>query len=393
MSERRLLMIPGPIIFEPSVLRSLSIGHLSHMAPEFTEIFADSLRKLRELMFVDENYKVVIMTGSGTLAMEASTANFLNENDNVLVVSNGYFGDRMHEILRKYPVNVDVLRVKEPGEVVNEELIIEKLNEKRYSLIAVTHVDTSTAVRQNIEKLGKIVREYDALLVVDGVCSVAGEEIRMKDWGIDIVFTGSQKAIGVPVGLALIWISPKALDRLKETRAKLAPYYMDLNKWIDIMDSYEKLNPKYFATPAVNLIVGLNESLNLILEEGLERRFKRHRVLSKAFREGIRSLGLEILAKSEEWAASTVTAIYLPEQIKLSDFKREMLNRNVVVAGGLYEGIKDRYFRVGHMGPVNANDIVATIAAIERSLLKLGYPIKIGSGLMAVQKALNESNY
>jgi len=393
MSERRLLMIPGPIIFEPSVLRSLSKGHLSHMSTEFTKLFAEVLGNLKRLLFVDDEFKTIVLAGSGTLAMEASTTNFIRKDDNVLVISNGVFGDRMAELLSRYPVKVDLLKVNSPGEVVDNGLIEERLKEKNYSLVAVTHVDTSTAVRHNIEELGHIVKDYNALLVVDGVCSVAGEEIRMKDWNIDVVLTGSQKAIGVPVGLALIWLSPRALDRLKETNARYAPYYMDFNKWIDVMDSYEQLKPIYFATPAVNLIVGLHESLKLIFEEGLENRFRRHRVLSEAFRKGVRSLGLNLLAKNDDIAASTVTAVYLPENIDLSDFRREMASRNVIVAGGLYPSIKTRYFRVGHMGPVNANDIASTMATIERSLVKLGYPINLGDGLSVVQRFLSEHGF
>lgn len=393
MSERRLLMIPGPVIFEPSVLRSMGVGHLSHMSAEFTEVFSSVLGDLKRLLYVNDEFKVLVLSGSGTLAMEAGVTNFINRNDRILVVSNGVFGDRMAEILARYPVKVDVLRVKGPGGVVDNSLIEERLKEKKYSLVTVTHVDTSTSVRHNIEELGKIVRDFNVLLVVDGVCSVAGEEIRMKDWDLDVVLTGSQKAVGVPAGLALIWLSPKALNRLKETNSRFAPYYMDFKRWIKVMDSYENLKPIYFATPAVNLIVALNESLKLIFKEGLDKRFRRHRVLSTAFRKGVETLGLRFLVESDDIAASTVTAIYLPEDIRLADFRREMAERNVIVAGGLYPQIKDKYFRVGHMGSVNANDIISAIAAIERSLKTLEYPVELGDGVVAAQRILIEHGF
>ena len=392
MDERRLLTIPGPTIFDPSVLRSLSVGHLGHTSENFIRIFSEVLGNLRELLYADENYRPVVLAGSGTLAMEAGTSNFIKKDDNVLVVSNGVFGDRMVELLNKYPINVDALRVKEPGEVVDSNAVAEKLDQKEYGLVTVTHVDTSTAVRQDLVQVGRIVRKHDALLVVDGVCSVAGEEIRMKDWGIDVVLTGSQKALGVPAGLAILWLSPKALDRLSETKGKYSPYYMDLTKWIGIMESYEKLKAAYFATPAVNLIIGLHRSLELMFEEGIENRFRRHKNLSKAFRSGIQQLGLRLVAKSEDIAASTVTAAYLPENVELGEFRKEMLARNVVVAGGLYPSIKSNYFRVGHMGPINANDIVSVVAAIERSLKKLGYEVKPGDGVTATQRVLSDFN-
>lgn len=391
-SERSLLMIPGPTIFEPSVLRELSITTLSHTSKEFIQIFHETLKNLRKIVFVNEEYKPIVLAGSGTLAMEISVANFIKGNDKVLVVSNGYFGDRMIEILSKYPVKVDVLKVEELGGVIKTSKILEEINKGNYSLVTVTHVDTSTGVRQELKELGEeLKKHHETLLIVDGVCSVAGEELYMKDWGIDILFTGSQKALGVPPGLSIIWLSPKALERLKNTKSKYASYYMELTRWIKIMDSYEELKAAYFATPAVNLIIALNKSLKLILEEGIENRFKRHKILSRAFRKGIEAMRLKIMAKSEDCAASTVTAIYLPENIDLQQFLTEMSKRNIIVAGGLYPGIK--YFRVGHMGSVNANDIIATISAIERGLNTLGYEITIGESLKEVQKQLIQEKY
>jgi len=393
MSERRLMTIPGPTIFDPSVLRSLSIGHLSHTSKEFVKIFSEVLAKLRKLLYVDDEYKVVVLAGSGTLAMETAISNLIEKDDNVLVVSNGVFGDRMRDLLERYPVNIDIIRVKEPGETVPIRMIREKLDEKDYSMITVTHVDTSTAVRQNIAEIGELVRDRETLLIVDGVCSVGGEEIKMDDWGLDVVLTGSQKALGVPTGLAVLWFSEKAQRRLVETGSLYAPYYMDLNKWIKVMDSYENLKPAYFATPSVNLIVGLHRSLELMEEEGFEKRFKRHRIISHAFREGVKAMGLEILPRNEEIAASTVTAIYLPRNIDLNSFRGEMLKRNVMVAGGLYPNIKSKYFRVGHMGPINSNDIVAVTCAIERSLKILGYNLELGVGVSKVQEILYKNNF
>ncbi len=393
MSERRILAIPGPITFEPHVLRSLSIGHLSHMSSEFVRLFAEALEDLRKLLFVDNDYKVAVLAGSGTLAMEASVSNFIEKGDRVLVVSNGVFGDRFAELLYRYPVEVDVLKAGEPGEVVSSEKILNKVSEVNYDLVTVTHVDTSTGVRHPIEELGAFLKDKETLLVVDGVCSVAGEEIRMKDWGIDVVLTGSQKAIGVPPGLAILWLSPKAIKKLDKTKGNYAPYYMNLCKWLDIMSSYENLKPKYFATPAVNLIVGLHESLELIFKEGLENRFKRHKILAKSFREAMAEIGLKVMAKKEDIAASTVTAVYLPEKVQLSSFLKGMLERKVVVAGGLYPEIRDKYFRVGHMGPVNANDVIAITAAIERTLYDLGFEIELGSGVRAAQEVLVKNSY
>lgn len=378
-------MIPGPIGFHPKVLRALTIQNIGHMASEFAESFSKVLRYLREIVFVNGEYQPIVLAGSGTLAMEASVSNLLNENSRVLVVATGVFGRRFVELLSKYPVKIDVLEC-EPGDIVDVEKVREKLETGNYDILTVTHVDTSTSVRYPIEEIGKHLQSTNTLLVVDGVCSVAGEEIRMKDWNIDVLLTGSQKALGVPPGLAVVWLSPKALERLEETKSKLAPYYVDFTKWIPVMKGYEEGKPKYFATPAVNLILALKVSLELILGEGLENVFKRHRVLAEAFRAGVKSLGLDLVVKDEEHAASTVTGVVLPENVDLKSFRSEMLKRNVVVAGGLIPDLK--YFRVGHMGPVNSNDIIATIAAIERSLKTLGYDVEVGAGTSEAQEIL-----
>jgi alanine-glyoxylate transaminase/serine-glyoxylate transaminase/serine-pyruvate transaminase len=392
MFERRIIAIPGPAIFDPSVFRELQVHNLGHLSEEFVEVFSRTLIDLRRLLFLNDDYKPIVLAGSGTLAMEASVSNLITKGDKVLVVSNGYFGERMLEILKRYPVETEVVRVSSPGDVVENDFIAGKVDRGNYSLVTVTHVDTSTGVRHPIEELAKAVRSKDTLLVVDGVCSVGGEEVRMKDWGIDVVFTASQKAVGVPPGLAVMWLSPKALDRLDATGSRYAPYYMDLTRWIEVMDSYERGKPVYFATPPINLIFGLSKSLELIFKEGLGNRFRRHRVLSEALRAGLRAMELSILAHHGAYASSTVTGVYLPDGIGLNEFKTEMLRRNVIVAGGIYPGIKNRYFRIGHMSQINANDIVSIIAAVERSLYSLGYELRLGDGIRASQEILVENN-
>ncbi len=387
MPEKRILAIPGPTIFDPSVLRSLTIENMGHLSREFIEVFQYVLSGLRKLVYTSDETQPIVLAGSGTLAMETSVSNLISRGDNILVVANGYFGWSMRDILNRYPVNIDVLESNSPGEAVDNKRIIEKLEEKDYSLVTVTHVDTSTGVRHPIKELAMYTRDTNTVLVVDGVCSVAGEEIRMAEWGVDVLFTGSQKAVGVPVGLAIIWLSEKALDRLEETESQLSPYYMDLTKWIKVMKSYEAGKPKYFATPPVNLIWGLSKSLENIFREGLETRFRRHTLLAEALRKGFEALKLEILSKPGV-RSSTITPIYLPKDVALVDFKREMASRNVIVAGGLYPGIRDRYFRVGHMGIMDFNDGASILAAVERSLYSLGYSIDFGKSLKAYQEHL-----
>jgi alanine-glyoxylate transaminase/serine-glyoxylate transaminase/serine-pyruvate transaminase len=385
LSERKLVMVPGPINFDPRVLRELAVEGLDHTSTEFVRSFAEALSMLRRIVNAKNEYQPVVIAGSGTLAMEVSVTNFLERGGRALVVSNGYFGDRFVELLSNYEVHVDLLRPDKIGSSVEASRVVEAVSKEDYNLVTLTHVDTSTAVLQSLPEIGNELRDKETILVVDGVCSVGGEEIDIVKDGVDVLFTGSQKALGVPPGLSLLWLSPKALQRLKDIRKSISPYYMSLNRWISIMRSYEEGKPAYFGTPAVNLIVALRKSLEIILEEGMEKRYLRHRILSEAFREGMKALNLQLLA-DESSAAHTITAVRLPDGIPSGSLVDLVRGMGVLIAKGLIKDIN--YFRVGHMGTVNANDIVATIAAIERALTKLGHRIRLGEGVAGAQEVL-----
>jgi alanine-glyoxylate transaminase/serine-glyoxylate transaminase/serine-pyruvate transaminase len=223
--------------------------------------------------------------------------------------------------------------------------------------------------------------------VVDGVCSVAGEELRQEAWGIDVVLTASQKAIGVPPGLAIVMAGPRAMDAFRKRETPVGNYYADWNEWLPIMDAYEARRPSYFGTPAVNLIWALNVSLGQILEEGMDARFARHRGLSEAFKAAITALGMKQLPARTEVTATTLTVPYYPDEVD-SSLLGHVTKAGVILAGGLYPTIKDQYFRIGHMGAVTALDILATVGAIEKGLAQVGYNFEAGVGLAAAQAVL-----
>jgi alanine-glyoxylate transaminase/serine-glyoxylate transaminase/serine-pyruvate transaminase len=221
---------------------------------------------------------------------------------------------------------------------------------------------------------------------------VAGEEIHQDQWGLDIVLTASQKAIGVPPGLALLMASRKAMDVWKKRKTLVSNYYADWNNWLPIMNAYEERRPSYFGTPAVNLIVALEASLKIICKEGMSERQKRHQNLAKAFRAGLSSLHLEILPKKNTIAANTLTAVFYPEGIDGGALIAKMVDSDVIIAGGLLPEIKAAYFRIGHMGSVSSNDLIAVLGALERALLELGHPIVSGKSLQAFQNELLKAN-
>jgi alanine-glyoxylate transaminase/serine-glyoxylate transaminase/serine-pyruvate transaminase len=386
MKDRKLLMIPGPIEFTPEVMRAMGMPTTSHVAPNFIEVFGQALERLRQV-FLCPSGQPFVVAGSGTLAMDIAAANLVEPGDKALVVSTGYFSDRFAAILERYGASVTQVHAPAVGDAPPLEAVEAALKRDTYKLMTITHVDTSTAVGADVKGLAALGREHGVLVVVDGVCAVAGEEMRQEEWGIDLALTASQKAIGTPPGLALVVAGPRAMDAFRKRKTPVGNYYADWTLWLPIMEAYEARQPSYFGTPPVNLIWALDVSLGQILDEGMDARFARHRRLSQAFKAAVAALGMQQVPVSPDKSATTLTAPYFPDGVD-----RTMLGTvkeaGVIVAGGLHPAIKPLYFRVGHMGVVSASDILATVGAIETGLAKAGYEFEAGVGLAAAQAVL-----
>lgn len=383
MKRRKLLMIPGPIEFEPDVLQAMATPTPSHVAPNFIEIFGNSLELMREVWMAPTGQPFIV-AGSGTLAMDMAAANLIEEGDAALVVSTGYFGERFNDILERYGADTTVLN-SSIGDIVSLEQIEQELQKKQFKVLVFTHVDTSTGVKVDPEPISKLAKKYDVLSILDGVCSVAGEEIKQDEWGIDIVLTGSQKAIGVPPGLALLVASQKAMNVWRTRTTPVGSYYTDWKNWLPIMTAYEERNPSYFGTPPVNLILALETSLKLICDEGIASRIKRHTNLASAFRTALTSLNLKLLPNGNAISANTLSAVYFPDTIDGSAMRSKMMESDVIIAGGLLPEIKTSYFRIGHMGAVSANDLLSVLGALERALQQLDYNFETGISLKTFQ--------
>ncbi len=386
MKNRKLLMIPGPVEFTPEVLAAMGLPTTSHVAPNFIEVFGQALERLREV-FLFPGSQPFVVAGSGTLAMDMAAANLIEPGDRALVVSTGYFGDRFAAILERYGAQVTVVQPPAVGDAPPPEAVAAALRQGPYKLMTVTHVDTSTAVIADVPTLAGLGQEHGALVVVDGVCSVGGEELHPPEWGVDVVLTASQKALGVPPGLAILLAGPRAMEAFRRRKTPVQNYYADWANWLPIMEAYEARKAAYFGTPPVNLIWALNVSLGQILEEGLEARFARHRHLSDAFKAAMDAIGLSQVPVSRYRAAHTLTAPYYPEGID-ARLLGLIGQAGAIVAGGLHPAIRDRYFRVGHMGAVAPSDILTTVGAIEWALARSGYRFDVGAGLAAAGRVL-----
>lgn len=383
MKGRKLLMIPGPIEFEPAVLEAMGAPTTSHIAPNFIEVFGQALERMRQVFLCPQGQPFIV-AGSGTLAMDLAGANLIEAGDNALVVNTGYFGDRFGALLERYGAQVQHVRAP-AGDAPALEEVEKALRARQYKLMTVTHVDTSTGVRADVAGLARLAAEAGTLVIVDGVCSVAGEELRMEEWGVDVAFTASQKAVAVPPGLALLVAGPKAMEAWRSRTSPVLSYYADFANWLPIMTAYEARQPSYFGTPAVNLVMALNVSLAQILAEGMEARFARHQRLSLACKAGVEALGLGQLPVAGK-RAYTMTAPLYPPGVD-AGFLVHVNAAGAILAGGLHPARKAEYFRIGHMGPNTPGDILATLAAIEAGLAAAGYSFEHGAGVAAAQRA------
>ena len=380
MSERNLLMIPGPTNVDPIVLRSMARPTISHTSTTFANIFKETMTDLGRIF--KTNGTILPLAGSGTLGAEVALSNIIEPDDKVLAISGGYFGDRLAEIAAAVGAKVDRLEIPW-GAAVRKDDVERKLAGTAYKAMLAVHVDTSTGVANPAKDLGALAKGKGVLFVLDTVCSLGGMDVQVDNWGIDVCFTGSQKALAVPPGMAVISFNSKALAAREERKTHPTSYYGDIKRWMPILQD----PTKYFATPAVNMFYALHQSCKMILSEGLEERFKRHAKLAAAFRAGLRAMGLRLLCEDTA-ASNTLTVSYYPDDVRDLEFRKTLTDEyGVVVAGGLGP-LKEKVFRVGHMGNVNRNDVLATLSAIEGSLEKQGYRFQHGSGISGANRTL-----
>jgi alanine-glyoxylate transaminase/serine-glyoxylate transaminase/serine-pyruvate transaminase len=322
--------------------------------------------------------------------MDCAGANLVEPGDKALVVDTGYFSERFTTILQRYGAQVTRLSAT-PGSRPSLEQVKAALEADSFKLLTVTHVDTSTGVIAEVEQIAALGRRYGVLVIVDGVCSVAGEALQMDAWGVDLALTASQKAIGVPPGLALLMIGPRALETFRNRTTLVLNYYADWTNWLPIMQAYEGRKTSYFGTPPVNLIFALSISLKQILAEGMPQRIARHIAISQVCKAGIQALGLSQLPLRPEYGAHTLTAPRYPIGVNGAEFLAQVLQSGVTLAGGLLPAIRGEYFRIGHMGAVTPGDILATIIAIESALVGCGYKFTPNTGVEAAQAAARKT--
>ncbi|HHV64428.1 MAG TPA: alanine--glyoxylate aminotransferase family protein [Peptococcaceae bacterium] len=371
MPNKELLLIPGPTPVVDEVYEALAQETRAHTDLRFAGIFSEALALTKQMFNTDG--EVFVIAGSGTLSMEMALINTVAPGEKVLIVSHGYFGDRFLGVTNALGIKAEAL-VAEWGKRVSIEMIEEKLQEGGFKAVTVTHVDTSTGVMANLEEVVPVVKKYGALFILDGVCaSAALEEDMGKEYGgkgntIDVVLTASQKAIGVPPGLAIVAFGPAALAARKKMH-KVSSYYADINNWIHIMrEPY-----KYFATHPVNMIYAYHQGMKIIEREGFAARYRRHAAIGKAIRAALKTYNMHTLAP-EEYAAPTLSCVLYPAGIDDEVFRASLAAKGVIVAGALGP-LQGKGFRLGHMGNVTTEEFCKALEIIGETLKEQGHPV------------------
>lgn len=375
MQDKQYLMIPGPTPVPPTVVAAMSRPIGGHRTDEFAQMHKRIVEKL-QVVFQTKN-DIFVLTHSGTGGLETAVANTINPGDKVLALITGNFGERFAKIARVYGADVDEVHFGW-GNDVDLKTVAEKLAGDQYKVVLATQNETSTGVANDIAGIGALVAKTPALLLVDGVSGVGAIEIKVDEWGVDILCTASQKAMMLPPGLAMVSVSDKAWAVVSENKSPC--FYFSL---LASKKSYEKWNTAY--TPGVSLFYGLEAALDILMAEGMDNVYARHALLAKATRAAIKALGLKLLAE-DSCASNAITGVWAPEGTSADDLRKVLKNEFGITFAGGQAIMKGKIFRIAHMGFSDKMDVIIAISALEMALARLGLPVELGQGVRAAQE-------
>jgi aspartate aminotransferase-like enzyme len=381
--QKRFLITPGPTPVPPEVLSALSEPVVHHRAPRFTEILKQVVAGLKYIYQTQND--IIVFSASGTGAMESAVVNVVNPGDHVLVASMGNFGERWKKLAATWGAEVTALDYEWGTRAVPADIERALAADPAIKAVYVQHSETSTGVVNDIKAIGAIVARTPAILVVDAISGLGATDLKTDEWHVDICVAGSQKALMVPPGLAYAAVSEKAWALVEQCTTPR--FYYDYVTARKKMTGDSAQTPY---TPAVSLMVAQNVAIDLIKEEGLQNVFERHRVLSRAAKEGVKALGLELFGP-EDPEANSVTAVKVPEGIdggKIGKIARDKWG--VWLAGG--QGpLKGKIFRFGHCGYFGHSDIIVGLTTVEMVLAELGYDVRFGASAAAAEQVFMQS--
>jgi len=381
---RRLLLGPGPSDVPPRVLEALARPTIGHLDPEYLRLMDDTSRLLRRL-FRTENRLTMAISGTGSAGMEACVVNLVEPGDEMVVCVNGVFGGRMRDVAERcgatvHPVEVPWGETFEPSAI---EAALEAHPQTK--VVGIVHAETSTGAHQPLEEISELVHRAGALLLVDAVTSLGGLEVRVDDWRIDACYSGTQKCLSCPPGLAPVTFSPAAVEAMERRRSQVRSWYLDLS----MIRAYWGAERSYHHTAPINMTYALHEAVRIVLEEGLEARLARHLRNHRALRAGLEAMGLRYVPSRP---LATLNAVAVPDDVDDARVRRRLLDRHGIEIGAGLGPFKGKAWRVGLMGESSRRrNVFLFLAALESILAEEGYELPRGAALAAAGEVYAEA--
>lgn len=381
----RTLMGPGPSDIHPRVLQALSAPTLGHMDPEFIALM-DEIKLLLQQLFQTKNEMTFAVSATGSAGMECCMVNVIEPGDRVVIARNGVFGGRMADIAQR--LGAELVLVEAPfGEVISPAAVKEALGGRPTKLVGVVHAETSTGVRQPIEEIAGYAREVGALTMVDCVTSLGGIEVDLDGWGVDLAYSGTQKCLSCPPGLAPVSFSERAVDVLRNRKSKVVSWYLD----VTMLLNYWGGERAYHHTAPVNMLYGLREALLIFFEEGKDAVFARHLLNHQALVAGLEAMGLQLLPHPD-YRLPQLNAIVIPDGVDDGAVRGALLNQYHVEIGGGLGSLKGKVWRVGLMGhAARRENVLLFLGALEALLAQQKAAIRTGHALSAAHEVYTRS--
>jgi len=382
-------MLAGPSETYPETLAEMSLPTLPHYGLEWGRFYDETCGLLKRLF--NTTGDVLILTGSGTAASEMCIAAVVEPGSKIVVLSNGFFCERFHEIAPCYggkPVDVTA----EYGKPIAPEDVRRALQEHSDAkAVCMVHNETSTGVLNPLREISEVVAGFDIPLVVDEVSALGGVDVQMDEWKVDLAFASSPKALGAPPVLGLVAVTPQAWSLIAKRKQPIQGFYLNLSVWRRYMDTWGSWGHPYPTSTSTGLIRGLRKAVEIALEEGLERRFQRHRRAAMATRAGLNAMGLELLA-DEDAASPTVTAFRVPRGLDGAALRRRIEEKfHIALSGGVGK-LAALIIRIGHMGlTASPKYVLPALVALESTLAQEGFPVKVGAGTAAAEEVFQKA--
>ena len=382
----RILLGPGPSNIHPRVQKAMQAPIVGHLDPYFLTVMDDTMELLRTI-FRTKNRLTFPISGTGSAGMEAGFCNFLEPGDVAVIGVNGLFAERMVDIALR--CGAEVIQVPaEWGRIVEPEAIEATLKlQRRVKLLALVHAETSTGILQPLTEASRLAKQYEALFLVDTVTSLGGHEVAVDEWGIDICYSGSQKCLSCPPGLAPFTANQAAMARLEARTHKVQSWYLDLS----LLSTYWSEGRFYHHTAPICMVYALHEALVLVAEEGLEARCQRHLRHGSALQAGLKAMGLTLHAQ-EGYRLSTLTSVRIPPGIDDQRVRQRLLNEFSIEIGGGLGPLKGQIWRIGLMGYSSTEEnVLLLLNTLEKLLIAEGYSLELGTGVTAAIKVLKKT--